>query len=98
MSRHYSDPKRAGETWALPNVEVFEVTAQEFWSAFVADDSTWLAQTMSEAIDVGFDAVEAARDLAGWYYWYCFPGCLPDSEPCGPYASETDAVEAAQEE
>lgn len=21
----------------------------------------------------------------GWYWWACFPGCLPDGEPNGPY-------------
>lgn len=94
MSRHYSDPKRAGETWALTDVEVFEVTAQEF---LTADDSTWLAEMLANQMG-NDDAHDTAESLAGWYYWYCFPGCLPDSEPCGPYASETDAVEAAQEE
>lgn len=33
----------------------------------------------------------------GWYYWFCFPGCLPDSEPFGPFktheAAEADARE-----
>lgn len=28
----------------------------------------------------------------GWYYHYCFPGCLPDSEPNGPFESEADAI------
>ena len=28
----------------------------------------------------------------GWYWWPCFPGCLPDSDPVGPYQSERDAV------
>ena len=34
----------------------------------------------------------------GYYYWDCFPGCLPDSEPWGPYETEQKAIEAAQEE
>jgi hypothetical protein len=34
----------------------------------------------------------------GWYYWYCFPGCLPDSEPMGPYHTYNQALRAAQEE
>ena len=21
----------------------------------------------------------------GWYWWACYPGCLPDSEPSGPF-------------
>lgn len=35
---------------------------------------------------------------AGWYYWFCFPGCLPDSEPMGPYATEAEAIAAAQDD
>jgi hypothetical protein len=32
---------------------------------------------------------------AGWYFWYCQPGCLPDSEPIGPYQTRSDAIAAA---
>ena len=28
----------------------------------------------------------------GWYYWSCFPGCLPDSEPWGPFATRAEAL------
>lgn len=28
---------------------------------------------------------------AGWYYWYCFPGCMPESDPNGPFDSEQAA-------
>jgi hypothetical protein len=34
---------------------------------------------------------------AGWYYWYCFPGCLPDSEPNGPFETEDLALADARE-
>lgn len=44
--------------------------------------------------------VEGEREDAtlepGWYYWYCCPGCLPDSEPIGPFASEADVLADAQ--
>ena len=33
---------------------------------------------------------------AGWYWWTCLPGCLPDSEAQGPYGSQQLAVDAAQ--
>lgn len=23
----------------------------------------------------------------GWYWWPCFPGCLPDGEQAGPFAT-----------
>lgn len=27
----------------------------------------------------------------GWYYWPCEPGCLPDSDPVGPFSSQVAA-------
>ena len=35
---------------------------------------------------------------AGWYYWYCSPGCLPDGDPWGPYATEQEAIDAMREQ
>lgn len=32
----------------------------------------------------------------GWYWWACFPGCLPDSDPCGPWPSKEAAMEDAE--
>jgi hypothetical protein len=34
---------------------------------------------------------------AGWYWWTRFPGCMPDGEPSGPFATEADAIADAQE-
>lgn len=34
---------------------------------------------------------------AGWYWWTCFPGCLPDGEPNGPFATEAEALADARE-
>jgi hypothetical protein len=33
----------------------------------------------------------------GWYWWSCFPGCLPDSDAFGPFDSEAEAIENAQD-
>jgi hypothetical protein len=33
----------------------------------------------------------------GWYWWACFPGCMPDGDPEGPFQSEDAAVEAANQ-
>ena len=38
------------------------------------------------------------EDAIGWYYWYCFLGCLPDSDPVGPYDTEAEAIEAVRDE
>jgi hypothetical protein len=35
--------------------------------------------------------------LEEWFWWPCFPGCLPDSEPNGPFESEDEAVIDAME-
>lgn len=33
----------------------------------------------------------------GYFYWFCFPGCMPDSEPFGPFESEASAYRDAIE-
>ena len=33
---------------------------------------------------------------AGWYWWSCFPGCLPNSDPIGPFATKAEALADAQ--
>ena len=34
---------------------------------------------------------------AGWYYWACFPGCLPDGDPMGPFDTEDAAISDMRE-
>ena len=33
----------------------------------------------------------------GWYWWACFPGCLPDGDANGPFKTEAEATADAQE-
>lgn len=105
MSQHYSDPERENDTYALPDVEVFYVSAEDFLSA---EDGTWMFEEMSNngaasAEDTDYPATigpelrRIAGMLAGWYHWTCFPGCLPDSEPAGPYDTEQAAIDASQD-
>ena len=47
------------------------------------------------------EAIERTEDSgddyeAGWYWHSCLPGCLPDSEPMGPFATQTEALTDAQ--
>ena len=35
---------------------------------------------------------------AGWYFWTCLPGCLPDSDPFGPYKSPLAVLRAAYDQ
>ncbi len=40
---------------------------------------------------------EQHNDGAGWFYWFCFPGCLPDSDPVGPFATRDEALNDARQ-
>lgn len=75
----YSDPSRAGDPHALPDIEVFPIFEGWPWD--------------SEKSEVQSTFVTSGD---GWYYWPCFPGCLPDSEPVGPFDSEQIAIQAAR--
>jgi hypothetical protein len=83
----YSDPSRASDPHALPDVEVFYVTKSE-------------AAIHRADYDNGtYDYLDyCPASEPGWYYWFCFPGCLPDSGPIGPFATATEAEAAAQED
>lgn len=39
---------------------------------------------------IAHDALADTR--SGWFFWYCFPGCLPDSDPYGPYQTHDEAL------
>ena len=75
MSRHYSNPARETDPYAVPDVEVFRV--------HMADRMT---NEDGEPLELG------------WYYWACFPGCLPDGEPVGPFATKADAIADMREQ
>jgi hypothetical protein len=36
-------------------------------------------------------------EITGHYWQSCFPGCLPDSDPIGPFTTESDAIADATE-
>lgn len=40
---------------------------------------------------------EGERLPCGWYVQACFPGCMPDGDPWGPYRSESAAIKAWRE-
>jgi hypothetical protein len=47
------------------------------------------------AKEYGHDIPNAGTPSAGWYFRTCVPGCLPDSDPFGPYASPLAVLRAA---
>jgi hypothetical protein len=100
MSQHYSDPEREHDPHALPDIEVFQLTARE--AAERDDDLVWewsrkheyrLAAMCSKVREEMFDAMIKAEGITGgWFWWSCFPGCMPEGYPIGPFATEAEAV------
>lgn len=33
----------------------------------------------------------------GWYWWACFPGCMPEGDAIGPFDTEEDALTDARD-
>ena len=75
MSQIYTDETRENDPYALPDAEVFYVSQMEV---------NYNLQNIDHAD-------EYTITEAGWYYWSCFPGCLPDSDAIGPFETEQEA-------
>ena len=78
MTQEYSDPVRAAEQHALPDLEVFYLSSTDIISDHWVDP-------------------ESERIKPGYYWWPCFPGCLPDGEPIGPFTNYNEALANARE-
>lgn len=82
-------------TYIPNNIETFFVSAADFLNA---DGDTWQADRMADELPSEPDDTEreqAANTLAGWYWWSCCPGCLPDGEASGPFETELEAIQDA---
>lgn len=53
--------------------------------------------TSTVHLDGNLDAEDSTL-YPGWYWQSCFPGCLPDSDPIGPFETEEAALADAQSE
>ena len=89
MSQFYTNPDRESDAYSLPNAEVF-----------YAEEGEWAYDENGERTDLPGDDASVVGEVtpceAGWYWWPCFPGCLPDGEPMGPFATEEEAIKDAQ--
>jgi len=77
----YSDPKRENDKYSLPDLEVWEHK-----------------HTIGAACPLVSMGIVAGDECGGpgWYYWYCLPGCLPDSDPMGPFETAQAALKDAR--
>lgn len=88
MTQAYSNPERENEPHALPDVEVFY---HDELNNVLSDDG--FADGGEEYTD---DELESINKPSGWYWWTCFPGCLPDGDAIGPFDTEAEALANAQ--
>jgi hypothetical protein len=99
MSQHYSDTSRENETYALPDVETFYMSEADILG--VLADNGFTVNADDEVLDADgnlADEYPYSPGAAGWYYQFCFPGCLPEGDPYGPYKTEQDAIDAMREQ
>lgn len=97
----YSDPKRASDPHALPDMEVFSAHIMRCPDCGAEYPETQRGGTSYRNTDSETSCchgIPLARAEWAWWYWYCFPGCLPDSDPVGPFDTEAEALADAQGE
>ena len=100
MTQEYSNPDRETDPYSLPELEIFERTARE--CALDDEELVWeyykrfpLSHMNSRDRERMIDTIVEEEEIrGGWFYWYCFPGCLPDSEAIGPFDSYDEALAA----
>lgn len=95
---------KAKKANALPDLEIFQWTAEEY----AAQDEELIAEFMKrrEFRFAGFNSrdreamlaaiVEETKITGGWFWWSCFPGCMPDGPANGPFESSALALADAQ--
>lgn len=111
MSQHYLNARDERDPHKLSDLEIFYQDAEDLVDIVNMGDDDEIAEWCKEHLpDVDVDAYikaplkfldlacSALKDEAGWYYRFCFPGCMPESEADGPYGSEAEALEAARDQ
>jgi len=101
----YSDTTREDDPFALPDVEVFQLTAEE--AAFQDEDIVYeyskrhefrLCFMNSKTREAMVDAMVREQGISGgWFYWFCLPGCLPEGPAIGPFATKDEALEDSRQ-
>lgn len=94
MTQHYSNPARANDPHALPDIETFEASLAYCPQCDESAVSDWDGDYNCK--EHGKFHPDAETVESGWFYWFCFPGCLPDSDPMGPFAMEAEALADAR--
>ena len=100
----YLDQSKEKEAYSLPDAEAFQLTTEEALE-YLDEDTIWeymkdfpLAIMNSRDRGRMIDAMVNDGMLSGgWFAHVCFPGCLPESSPIGPYETADEAISAARD-
>ncbi len=99
----YSDVTREDDPYSLPDVEVFELTAEE--AVQQDEDLMWDARKRFPLMHMNSRdrdkaiawAIEESGCTGGWFWWSGFPGCIPDGPAMGPFKTHEEALADARE-
>jgi len=96
MTYAYSDPEREDNLYALPNIEIWSEPARTV-GCRCGDYEIPLSfeEPVCPSCDGDVEFTEIGTVDKCWF-WFCFPGCLPDSNVFGPFDSEEEALEEAR--
>lgn len=101
MAFHYVNEKRANDATYLPSIQTWQADVLEIQCPRCGDGliPRTDADDATEAFCLGCSHMRPAvlTGNRGWFFWFCFPGCMADSEAVGPYDTEADALAAARE-
>ena len=89
MSYHYLNQERESEAHALPDVEVFD-------ARYIGVELRPDTEAAADYTDI-MGVMESLGGGSGFYYAFGSPGYMWNSDPCGPFDSETEALKAARE-
>ena len=110
MSYEYVPQKLASDRWSLPNVEIFSapiyrVSCDQCRRDDDENHTNACVECEHEAILLPLEPKEhdapiraEKTERVGFWYWYCFPGCMPDSSAYGPFDSYDAALADAREQ
>ena len=97
MPQHYMDPSNANDPHRLPNILTMLVAyayCGDCGSLVLSETGAKRERCQEPGCDDNPDGAEVNK--VAWFYWFCLPGCLPDSEPVGPFETEEAALADAR--
>lgn len=102
----YSDVSREDDPHALPDIEVWQAATYRYdcrrCGDFILDEGSATADP-DGATCPGCgrqgpgEGTLVRTGQTAWFWWSCFPGCLPDSDVRGPFETEAEALADARE-